>query len=185
MPKILCVCGRIVETKPEWAGQWMSCPGCQGTLYAPFPGNKPSPPPPERAIEIVEPPPRAPLVLGGPTRLCPWCAETIAVASTICEFCKADPNVRETARPSAASAATPTADSGAWLPLILGIIGFMFCQLLSPVAWAVGSSYEKRCRAQGLKPASTGTAGKILGIIGTVFLFLMLAFMVLGVIVQK
>jgi hypothetical protein len=170
MPKIYCACGRVVDTKPEWGGQWMTCPGCQGTLYAPFPGDKPPPP--------------APVVVGGPTRLCPWCAETIALAAISCPFCKANPNSAPAARP-AAPPASPTTDPGGWAPLILGIIGFMFCQLLAPVAWALGSSYEKKCRAQGLKPSGAGTAGKILGIVGTAFLFLALAFMVLSVVLQS
>ncbi len=46
MPNILCGCGKQVETKPEWAGQWISCPGCNGTLYAPFPGERTGPPVP-------------------------------------------------------------------------------------------------------------------------------------------
>jgi hypothetical protein len=190
MPKIICACGRTVDTKPEWGGQWMSCPGCQGTLYAPFPGDKPAPPVP--VIDIVEPPPPpvvmptlvAPVVVGGPTRLCPWCAETVDLAATTCPFCKGDTNTSPAAA-RVAMPASPTSDPGGWMPLILGIIGFMFCQLLSPVAWAIGSSYEKDCRAKGLKPSGAGTAGKILGIVGTVFLFLILAFMVLGVIVQS
>ncbi len=187
MPKILCACGRTVDTKPEWGGQWMTCPGCQGTLYAPFPGDKPAPPVP--VIDIVQPPPPIspppPLQIGigGPTKLCPWCAETISLAATACPFCKGDPSTAPAAA-SVAMSTPPTTDPGGWLPLILGIIGFMFCQLLSPVAWAIGSSYEKGCRAKGLKPSGAGTAGKILGIVGTVFLFLILAFMVLSVIVQ-
>jgi hypothetical protein len=115
------------------------------------------------------------------------CAETISLAAPICPFCKADPNLPPPSRPERPYPATsPSApvDTGAWAPLIVGIIGFMLCQLLSPIAWAMGSSYEKKCRAAGLKPASAGTAGKILGIVGTVFLFLILAFFVVSVVVE-
>ena len=180
MPKILCGCGRTVDTKPEWGGQWISCPGCQGTLYAPYPGNKPAPPVP--VIEVAAPPPPPPV--SAPTRLCPWCAETIPVSATLCPCCKGDPTVGPSGssgiRPAPAAAAS-NSDDGGWLPLVLGLVGFMFCQLLAPVAWAVGSSYEKKCRAAGRAPSGAGTAGKILGIVGTVFLFLILVFMVISV----
>jgi len=190
MPKVLCACGRIVDTKPEWGGQWISCPGCQGTLYAPYPGDKPAPPVP--VIEIAAPPPPAPpppptLPASAPTRLCPWCAETIPVSSTLCPCCKGDPTVGPsggTAIRRSPTGAASSNDDGGWLPLVLGIVGFMFCQLLAPVAWAVGSTYEKKCRAAGRAPSSAGTAGKILGIVGTVFLFLMLAFFVLSIVIQ-
>src|SRR4051812_44506689 len=92
MPKVLCACGRTVDTKPEWGGQWISCPGCQGTLYAPYPGNKPAPAVP--VIDVVAPPPPPPApVVSAATRLCPWCAETIPVSASLCPCCKGDPTV--------------------------------------------------------------------------------------------
>jgi hypothetical protein len=189
MPKILCACGRTVDTKPEWGGQWISCPGCQGTLYAPYPGNKPAPAVPVvEVVEVVAPPPPLPSpVAAAATRLCPWCAETIPVSATLCPCCKGDPSVGPTGPSPIRQAASTAAssDDGGWLPLVLGIVGFMFCQLIAPVAWAVGSSYEKKCRAAGRAPSGAGTAGKILGIVGTVFLFLMLAFFGLSILVSS
>ena len=116
MPNILCGCGKQVETKPEWAGQWIACPGCNGTLYAPFPGEKTGPPVP--VIEIAP----APAVLE-PTRLCPMCAETIPVSAAQCPHCKSNLG-QAAARPaplipapgSATAATTTGADDGGLAP---------------------------------------------------------------------
>ena len=180
MPNIICGCGKSVETKPEWAGQWISCPGCNGTLYAPFPGDRPAPPIPVIQMEapVADAPPA--------TRLCPWCAETIPAAASTCPVCKGDANAKPT-RPAsllpAPATAASTTDPGGMAPLVVGIIGFMFCQLLAPVAWAMGSRYEKDCRARGLTPNGMGTAGKILGIVGCAFLFLTIGIFIVMVIV--
>src|SRR4029077_10120499 len=98
MPRILCSCGKAVETQPEWAGQWITCPGCAGALYAPFPGPKPSP-------------------TGATTRLCPWCAETIPTADVKCGFCGGDPD----SRPAPTPVATPVtaADPGGVAELVV------------------------------------------------------------------
>jgi len=177
MSKVICGCGKSVETKPEWAGQWISCPGCGGTLYAPFPGDKPAPPVP--VLEIV---PSTPVAPAAPTtRLCPWCAETISAAAAVCPMCKGNAHARPGARPVAAPvpAGTPS-DTGGMAPLILGILGFVFCPLFAPAAWVIGSGYERDCRARGFEPSGAGRVGKILGIIGSVFLILGLGFMALG-----
>jgi hypothetical protein len=157
--KIICTCGKTVETQPDWGGQWITCPGCAGALYAPFPGPKPSPP-------------------AATSRLCPWCAETISLADMKCTFCGGDPDPR----PVAAPVATPVlrTDPGGVTELVLGIAGFMFCQLLSPIAWSMGSSYEAKCRENGLEPSGAGRAGKILGIVGSIFLILWLVFLALS-----
>jgi hypothetical protein len=176
MPKVICGCGKSVDTKPEWAGQWISCPGCNGTLYAPFPGDKTAPPVP--VIEITPATPAA------STKLCPWCAETISSLAAVCAMCKGDANARPSARPLSIPIGTssPPTDSGGVMALVVGVLGFMFCPLIGPVAWAMGSRYEKDCRARGVLPSGAGTAGKVLGIVGSVFLFIALAMMVLGTI---
>ena len=49
----------------------------------------------------------------------------------------------------------------------------MFCGgLLGPIAWAMASSYESDCRAKGIPVSGAGKAGKVIGIIGTIFLAL-------------
>lgn len=172
MSSIVCSCGKLVPTQPEWAGQWITCPGCGGSLYAPFPGDKPAPPP-------------AP-VAAGTTRLCPFCAETIPVADAACRFCGSDPSAPRPARvPSAAPAPTAAAtDDGGVQVLVLAIVGFMFCQLLCPIAWIMGASYEADCRRRGVEPSSNGHAGKIVGIIGTCLAAVSLVFFVLAVILE-
>src|SRR6185503_7938635 len=101
---IVCGCGRKVETQPDWAGQWISCPGCNGSLYAPFPGPKPSTPTALPGPGDFEEFPTTPVVTTpavAPTRLCPFCAETIPVADPKCKFC----NSTIGAAPASAAAA--------------------------------------------------------------------------------
>ena len=54
--------------------------------------------------------------------------------------------------------------------LILGILGFICCQIVSPVAWYLGNQELRSIREGRSSPAGQGLAlaGKILGIIGTV-----------------
>ena len=163
MAIIVCACGRQVETQPDWAGQWISCPGCAGSLYAPFPGDKPSVP-------------------TGATRLCALCAETIPVSDVRCRYCGSDPTG---ARPAAAPVpARPTSTDDGMPVLIVGLIGILLCQLAAPAAWIMGSSYEARCRARGEAPSGPGHAGKVVGIVGTVMLGLGLVWGVLSVVAR-
>jgi len=166
MSIIVCACGRQVSTQPEWAGQWINCPGCAGSLYAPFPGDKPS----------------VPTSAAEPTRLCNLCAETIVVSSVRCPYCGSDPNGPRTA-PAAAPARATSSDDGTPV-LIVSLLGLMICQLLCPIAWAMGSSYESRCRARGETPSSHGHAGKIVGIVGTAMLGLGVLWFALSLVLQ-
>jgi hypothetical protein len=54
--------------------------------------------------------------------------------------------------------------------LVLGILGLVFCQLLSPVAWLMGSEHLRSCEAANLPPSQLAVAGRLLGMIGTMFL---------------
>jgi hypothetical protein len=67
--------------------------------------------------------------------------------------------------------------------LVLGIVGLVFCPLCGPVAWVLGRKAEQEVDASGglIGGRGIGTAGKILGIIGTIFIVLLIAFIVLGV----
>lgn len=56
--------------------------------------------------------------------------------------------------------------------LVLGILGLILCQVLSPFAWVMGNK-ELEAIDSGRRPPenrSTANAGRILGIIGTVLL---------------
>ncbi len=63
-------------------------------------------------------------------------------------------------------------DSQATVALVLGILGLVLCQILGPIAWVMGNNEVNAIDAGKRNPAnrSTAQAGKILGIIGTVFL---------------
>jgi hypothetical protein len=64
---------------------------------------------------------------------------------------------------------------------VIGLLSLVMCQLLGPVAFMMGNSYVAECRAAGVEPDGMGTAGRIMGIIASVFLVLQLAFVVLYV----
>ena len=72
---------------------------------------------------------------------------------------------------------TPPASAGssrATTALVLGILGFLCCQLCAPFAWYIGKK-EVQAIKDGTSPAAgqgTAMAGMILGIIGTIFLVL-------------
>lgn len=62
--------------------------------------------------------------------------------------------------------------SEATTALVLGILGIIVCGILGPFAWNIGSR-ELRAIEEGRRdPTNRGTAnaGRILGIVGTVFL---------------
>lgn len=79
-------------------------------------------------------------------------------------------------------------DSQATVALVLGILGLVLCQILGPIAWVMGNNEVTAIDAGKRNPAnrSTAQAGKILGIIGTVFLIIgvavLLFFLVIGLI---
>ncbi|MBN2369842.1 MAG: DUF4190 domain-containing protein [Vicinamibacteria bacterium] len=54
--------------------------------------------------------------------------------------------------------------------LVVGILGFMCCQLCAPVAWFLGAQERDAIRTGRASPNGQGiaTAGMILGIVGTV-----------------
>ena len=58
--------------------------------------------------------------------------------------------------------------------LVLGILGLVVCGVLGPVAWSMGNTELKAIDAGRRPPENRGTAnaGRILGIIATVFLIL-------------
>ncbi len=60
------------------------------------------------------------------------------------------------------------------LSMVLGIVGLLFFQLLSPVAWYLAAKGKREMNAfpGRWRPSGSLTAGYVLGIIGTVFLAL-------------
>jgi hypothetical protein len=70
--------------------------------------------------------------------------------------------------------------SRATTSLVLGIVGFLCCQLCAPFAWYIGNQEVKAIKAgqSPIEGQGTAMAGMILGIIGTVFLVLGLLWIV-------
>ncbi len=74
-------------------------------------------------------------------------------------------------------------DSQATMILILGILGLLLCQVLSPIAWIMGNR-ELRAIDGGIRPPSNrdqARIGQILGIIGTVLIGLAAVALIVGV----
>ena len=75
---------------------------------------------------------------------------------------------------------------GATTVFVLGLIGLLVCQILGLVAWILGNNYLKKCRQMNVQPEGMAVAGRILGIIATVFwilwiIALVIFFVVVGV----
>jgi hypothetical protein len=71
-------------------------------------------------------------------------------------------------------APSPTVGSRATTALVLGILGFLCCQICAPIAWYLGKS-ELDAIAAGLSPVAGenhARAGMILGVIGSAMLAL-------------
>jgi hypothetical protein len=73
------------------------------------------------------------------------------------------------------------ASSQAVTALVLGILGLICCGIMAPIAWILGSSELKKINARISSAEGKGyaTAGKILGIIGTIFLILGILWVIL------
>lgn len=69
-------------------------------------------------------------------------------------------------------------DARSTTPLILGILGLVFCQILAPIAWVQGNSLRDEAQGAGYPEPANGKIGRILGIVGTA---LMAAYLVFGI----
>ncbi len=80
----------------------------------------------------------------------------------------------------------PPNDSQATLALILGIVGIVCCPIVSPVAFFIGNGSRNRIRASGgtLGGSGMATAGWILGIIGMVYLVIVILVVILNIILS-
>jgi len=70
--------------------------------------------------------------------------------------------------------------SRATTSLVLGILGFVCCQICAPIAWYLGSQELQAIQAGQSSSAGQGVAlaGKVLGIIGTILFVLAIAWVV-------
>ena len=69
--------------------------------------------------------------------------------------------------------------------LVLGILGLVLCQVLSPVAWVLGGRALREIDASGGRYGGRGAvnAGRICGIVGTIILLLSLVLVVVFVVI--
>ena len=77
----------------------------------------------------------------------------------------------------------PAQVPGAVPALVLGILSLVLCPLCGPFAWSLGGKAERAVDVSGgtLGGRGLATAGKILGIIGTIFLVLLIGFLLLAI----
>ncbi|MDY0171083.1 MAG: hypothetical protein RBS80_31375 [Thermoguttaceae bacterium] len=75
---------------------------------------------------------------------------------------------------------------GATTIFVLGLLGLLVCAILGIFAWIQGNDYMKRCQAMGVEPDGLAVAGRIMGMIATVFIIIglvtVVGMMMLGVI---
>ena len=62
-----------------------------------------------------------------------------------------------------------TSDRGTVI-FVLGLLGFLVCQVCAPIAFFMGQSYRRNCLAEGMRPSGLGEAGRIMGLVGTILL---------------
>ena len=79
----------------------------------------------------------------------------------------------------------PPSHPSATTVLVLGIVGLVVCQVLSPIAWVKGNRVVAEIDASGgaLGGRDSANAGRICGIIGTVLLALAVLITVFAVVV--
>lgn len=175
MGTIDCSCGKSIPARPEWAGKKIRCPQCHAILPVPAEGAADAP---ATAADPAAPPDKpAPPVDLPQTRPCPFCGEAIQAAAKKCRFCGEflDGSSRPPTRVRRGPAGT---DAGGTGVLVVAILGWVVCGILHPVAWAMGQSYERDCRARGVEPSGAGKAGRILGLVGTIIVGIVLVFVV-------
>ena len=69
--------------------------------------------------------------------------------------------------------------------LVLGILGLVLCQIISPIAWVMGNRVVAEIDASGgqLGGRSTANAGRICGIVGTCIIGLALLVVLAAIVI--
>ncbi|MEO6605936.1 MAG: hypothetical protein ABIN55_10005 [Aeromicrobium sp.] len=90
-----------------------------------------------------------------------------------------------TATPPPGQYYSPPKHPQATTVLVLGILGLVLCQVVSPFAWSMGNKAQKEMLASPGAYSGDGeiNAGRILGIIGTALLALSLLAVVLMLVI--
>lgn len=177
MGTIDCSCGKSIPARPEWAGKKIRCPQCHAILPVPADAGADAPPPSGELAPL--PPKAAPPVELPQTRPCPYCGEAIQAAAKKCRFCGEFLDGSSRA-PTRVRRGPPQTDPGGTSVLVVAILGWVVCGILHPLAWAMGRSYERDCRARGVEPSGAGKAGRILGLVGTIIVGIVFVIVVLA-----
>ena len=57
---------------------------------------------------------------------------------------------------------------------LYGVLSLLICHPLGIVVWILGNRYISRCRELGVEPNSQAVAGRMLGIISTIFMIVVI-----------
>jgi hypothetical protein len=120
------------------------------------------------------------------TRVCLYCKETIDARAARCPCCKEKQHrilPRSRMRRRMARRRGPASDGTGIL--LMGIVGWVICGFLLPLAWSMGAAHERECRAAGVEPSGAATTGKILGMVGTIVMGLGVLAMIVLVLAGK
>ena len=66
---------------------------------------------------------------------------------------------------------------------LLGLLGLLLCQILGIIAWVQGNTYRQKCRNLGVEPEGIAVAGRILGIISSIFFIISLVVVFIALII--
>jgi hypothetical protein len=153
-------CERKLRIPEELLGKKVKCPTCSETFTATAAAGGAAPPPPED-----EPPPRP-----RPPR-----DEDFQAEDRPSRRPRRDEDIDrdrdDEPRPRRRSAGSYAPHRGT-LILVFGILGLVVCAIFAPVAWIMGNTDMKEIRAGRMDPEgeSMTNIGRILGIIGTIWL---------------
>jgi predicted RNA-binding Zn-ribbon protein involved in translation (DUF1610 family) len=180
-------CRRSLSVPEEMLGTRVRCPECgvafqPGQRTAEEEAPPPDPPVAPHAVTAAAPGPPGGPAGGAEQRACPACGELISAAAVRCPYCRQDffeEDDRPWERPYGARVRRDSLPHRGTLILIFGILGFVLGAFIglgfSIAAWVMGQYDLRRMDAGEMDPAgrSLTQAGRICGIIGTIFQSLM------------
>jgi hypothetical protein len=174
-------CQRKLQVPESLLGQDVQCPSCGATFVASW-GSQP-PPMPSRGYE--SPPPMPPREYEPPPHLPSHAGESgqpPPLPRSSSGYPSSYPGQRDYREYDYGNRSGPYSQRRDLMPhrgttiLVLGILSLVMCQILGPIAWIMGNQDLKEIRAGRMDPEgeSATTAGRVLGIISTIFLLAVL-----------